>query len=125
MGLDMYAYSTETTISDADFDTPEDAHEFTRWRNHAHLNRWMAKVYWRKGGTAQFFDGVTVKLDPADIDALENVVLAGGLPLSTGLVFGKSQPDGKTNNKPDDLAFIAAARKHLEDGNFVFYVSRW
>lgn len=121
MGLDMYAYSTETTISNADFDTPDDACEFTRWRKHANLHGWMEQLYRRKGGGAPEFNCVNVKLDPADIDALEIEVLADGLPFTTGFFFGASQPE----DKADDLAFIAAARKLFEDGDSVFYSSWW
>ena len=56
MGLDMYAYCTENTITDIDFDTPDDAHEFATWRKHPNLHGWMQQLYTNKGGVDCFND---------------------------------------------------------------------
>ncbi|HSI48496.1 MAG TPA: hypothetical protein VLA61_09520 [Ideonella sp.] len=54
MGLDMYVYCTEQTITDIDFDMPNNAHEFVTWRKHPNLHGWMEQLYRAKGGRESF-----------------------------------------------------------------------
>ena len=121
MGLDMYAYSTAAVITATDFDQPKDAQQVARWRKHPNLHGWMEATYYAKGGKADSFNCVTLQLTSADIDGLEEAVTANVLPDTTGFFFGQSQPE----DKADDLAFIAAARKAFADGKAVFYTSWW
>lgn len=120
MGLDMYAYKTSATITDADFPTPE-TREISTWRKHPNLHGWMEQLYRRKGGSAPEFNCVNVQLEPADIDALGADILAGRLPVTTGFFFGTSLPGEEVH----DLAFIEAARESFEEGYAVFYNAWW
>lgn len=121
MGLDMYAYCTEHSIPSTDFNHPEDAAEFAYWRKHPNLHGWMEKLYRAKGGAAESFNCTPVKLEAADLDALEQAVRSGTLPFTEGFFFGLSVPE----DAADDLAFIAKAREQLRDGFYVFYDSWW
>lgn len=51
MGLDMFAYATESDIPEIDFDCPEDSVEILYWRKHPNLHGWMRELHARKGGT--------------------------------------------------------------------------
>lgn len=120
MGLDMYAYKTSAQIADTDFDAPDHCEEIAYWRKHPKLHGWMEALYRRKGGAAEF-NCVPVKLDEADLDALEHAVNADELPFTCGFFFGESRPE----EKGDDLAFIRNARAAIAAGMNVFYSSWW
>lgn len=120
MGLDMYAYKTKEPVADYGFKTPEDAVEIQYWRKHPNLHGWMEALYHRKGGTEEF-NITPVRLDEADIDALENAVQQNQLPHTTGFFFGQSLPE----DKADDLLFISAARQAMKEGYAVLYVAFW
>jgi len=77
--------------------------------------------HWAKKGGKAEFNCETVRLDPADIDRLEEAVKEDLLPETTGFFFGVSQPE----DKEDDLRFIAEARKAFSEGYAVFYSSWW
>jgi hypothetical protein len=121
MGLDMYAYSTDEATSAVDFFDLETREEIFYWRKHPNLHGWMEALYRSKGGTAESFNCVPVRLDPADLDALEAAVKDGGLPDTEGFFFGVS--DG--SEKADDLEFIRKARESIAEGDTVFYTSWW
>lgn len=131
MGLDMYAFAAparrlvnaETGV-DVEVATKEDAAtrvELAYWRKHPNLHGWMERLYREKGGAAEVFNVVGVRLVEADLDALQAAVESGALPPTDGFFFGKS--DG--SEKPDDLAFIAKAREAIKDGLVVYYTSWW
>ena len=121
MGLDMYAFKTRQAVPETDFEAPDDVELITQWRKHPDLHGWMRQLYDVRGGQSDEFDGDTVRLDLADIDALEKAVLAGMLPETHGFFFGESQPE----DKELDIAFIAEARKAIAEGYNVFYDSWW
>jgi len=120
MGLDMLAYKTREQVADFGFKEPDDSVEIQYWRKHPNLHGWMEQLYRNKGGTGEF-NLTTVRLDEADIDALESVVQQNRLPHTTGFYFGESLPE----DKEDDLLFISAARQALKEGYAVFYTSWW
>ena len=119
MGLRMYAFKTHQEVPEADFKAPEDAEIFAEWREHPNLHGWMRALYGERGGESNQFNCNTLRLDLADINALEKVVLAGLLPETEGFFFGESQPE----DEEDDLAFIAEARKFIAQGYIVYYDS--
>ena len=121
MGLDMYAYATDDATSDVDYLDPETREEFFYWRKHPNLHGWMETLYRSKGGTAESFNCVPLRLDPADLDALEAAVKNDALPVTEGFFFGVS--DG--SEKADDLLFIRKARDAIAEGDTVFYTSWW
>lgn len=121
MGLDMFAYATRAEIPNADFKEPDDSAQIFYWRKHPNLHGWMEKLYRSKGGRADEFNLVTVRLDEADLKQLERVVDADGLPFTHGFFFGQSGAEDKEH----DLAFIAKARAAMKDGYRVYYTSWW
>src|SRR5258708_5657144 len=121
MGLDMFAYTTTADIPAVDFDEPGDAAQLFYWRKHPNLHGWMEALYRAKGGTDPEFDLNPVRLEPADLDALEAAVKDDNLPFTQGFFFGESQPE----DKQDDLDFIQKARAALNNGLKLFYTSWW
>jgi hypothetical protein len=129
MGLDMYAYAANKdamenpgALTDLQpIDHNEGVVMLMEWRKHPNLHGWMKRLYLEKGGVNPEFNMNTVRLDAADLDALEAVVLVNNLPNTRGFFFGTSRPD----DKEDDIAFIAAAREALSEGKIVFYDSWW
>jgi len=121
MGLDMYAYATRETLPGAVDFKVNDASEIHYWRKHPDLHGWMEELYFKKGGSAEQFNCVTLALTSADLDRLERDVKADGLPDTEGFFFGES--DG--SEVDDDLLFIAKAREAISAGMNVFYDSWW
>src|SRR4051812_27748621 len=107
MGLDMYAFTTSHHIPEVDFGEPSDRAELFYWRKHPNLHGWMEQLYRRKGGTDEDFNLAPVRLDAADLDALEEAVRNNALPHTDGFFFGVSRPDEKSL----DLEFIRKARQ--------------
>ena len=81
----------------------------------------MEQLYRGKGGKGKDFNGNTVRLDPGDLDALEQAVNAGTLPETTGFFFGVSQPE----HADEDREFLKLARAAIAQGYVVFYDSWW
>ncbi len=117
----MYAFTTSTDIPSVDFKDPQDGAELYYWRKHPNLHGWMERLYRQKGGTAEDFNMSPVRLDEADLNALETTVRNDDLPETTGFFFGESRPEEKIR----DLEFIDKARKAIASGKAVFYTSWW
>lgn len=125
MGLDMYAQSTSLRVEETvDFRLPDEAEieDLCYWRKHPNLHGWMEALYREKGGS-QEFNCVNLQLTGRDLDRLEQDIIEGNLPQTTGFFFGES--NGSDAEKQDDLAFIAKVRKAIADGRTVFYTSWW
>lgn len=122
MGLDMYAFTTRDSVPPVDFPEPSGGcEELHYWRKHPNLHGWMEALYRVKGGSEEIFNCAPVRLDAADLDALEEAVRARTLPATAGFFFGVT--DGSETE--DDLAFIRKARDALGAGLAVFYWSWW
>jgi len=124
MGLDMFAYTFNgKTESEVDFDTNNvtETTEIAYWRKHPNLHGWMEQLYYEKGGKDDSFNGSNVVLTKGDLDSLEQDIIDGTLPDTSGFFFGKS--DGSEQN--EDLEFIAKAREAIEEGKMVYYSSWW
>jgi hypothetical protein len=121
MGLDMYAFTTAADVPPVDFEPPHEHTELHYWRKHPNLHGWMEALYRQKGGTNEAFNTVAVKLESADLDALEHAINGDALPHTEGFFFGVT--DG--SEKADDAAFIRKARDALSSGLAVFYWSWW
>lgn len=123
MGLDQYAYSVDPRLVEGsvDFKVPDgSARQIAYWRKHPDLQGWMQELYLAKGGQEEF-NCVNVRLEPEDLDALEEAVRDGDLPRTSGFFFGESTPD----DRDDDLIFIRDARQELAEGRVVYYTSWW
>lgn len=138
MGLDMYAWSVpqtwvidDETIADrgemgrpaGDDNTQGDLNEVFYWRKHHDLHGWMEQLYRSRGGTAESFNCVKVRLYPEDLDALAMDVRTGALPKTTGFFFGNNPPDDDSID--NDMKFIEEARACIADGFAVYYDSWW
>ena len=121
MGLDMYAHTTHEDIPAVDFGRPNDAEEIFYWRKHPNLHGWMEKLYRKKGGGDPDFNLAPVRLEAADLNALEKAVEADSLPHTIGFFFGESQPE----DREDTLNFIRLARLALASGKRIYYYAWW
>lgn len=123
MGLDMYAYTTHTVVSqDVDFDVEEsEAEMLHQWRKHPNLHGMMRALYTWKGGTNRDFNCSNVALKLDDLSVIEEAILKNELPETAGFFFGSS--DG--SEQVDDLWFIEKARNALNSGLVVFYRAWW
>lgn len=124
MGLDMYAIAFKGEVnSEVDFNKNniKDEIEIHYWRKHPNLHGWMENLYYDKGGKDDSFNGSNVILTEFDLDNLEQDIIDGSLPNTSGFFFG--QTDG--SEKDDDLDFIAKARKAIKEGNTIYYSSWW
>ncbi len=129
MGLDMYAnrvaaeYAVDDfTIGESDGDTSH-AEEIFYWRKHHDLHGWMERLYRAKGGDADSFNCVYVRLTLEDLDRLEKDVLAFNLPQTTGFFFGNNPPD--EDSVLNDMKFISQAKTAIAMGDAVYYSSWW
>jgi len=121
MGLDMYAFITREDVPAVDFPDPADTAKLFYWRKHPNLHGWMERLYRAKGGKDEQFNLAPVRLDTADLDALEKVVRANALIETTGFFFGTSRPE----ERKLDIEFIHRARDAIASGKSVFYTSWW
>ena len=94
--------------------------EVAYWRKHPDLHGWMQKLYEEKGGEDKSFNGDPVVLTLADLDRLEDDILGGNLPKTTGFFFGES---GGMSLK--DLEFVLDARKVIQEGDTIYYDANW
>lgn len=141
MGLDQYAYRIKTPAKWDDDGQRLDAEDgskreqFFGWRKHPDLQGWMEqrwRVAWELGPfhadvlmdhPAGNFNCVDLELTAEDLDALEQDLLNGKLPTTTGFFFGTGHATDRTRR--EDLEFIRLARKALDEGYRVVYTSWW
>jgi len=124
MGLDMMAFAINGEVnSEVDFhkNNITDECEIAYWRKHPNLHGWMEQLYYEKGGTDDSFNGSNVVLTKGDLDSLEQDIIDGTLPNTSGFFFGHT--DG--SEKDGDLEFVAKAREVIEEGKTVYYTSWW
>ncbi len=137
MGLDMYAYvaaragqqdeyweSTEYNKDTGEWVNKSNVTkpiEIAYWRKHPNLHGWMEQLYRAKGGDGQF-NGDELELTWEDLEQLEEAVLEGDLPTTSGFFFGDPSDD---YYREQDLEFIQEARAQLFLGLRVFYNSSW
>jgi hypothetical protein len=128
MGLDMYAWRVKAEDAIGDFlieknENGSKVEEFFYWRKHHDLHGWMERLYRSKGGPAESFNCIPVRLTTVDLDALQHDLLNGTLPETTGFFFGNNPPDKESLKH--DLQFIQAARDIIAAGDAVYYDSWW
>jgi len=122
MGLDMYAFTTTTSLTHSvDFEGAENIEQLHYWRKRWDLHELMKELYHRKGGEDPNFNMAPVALDMADLAILETSIVNNRSPKTEGCFFGEC--DG--SERDDYLAFIAKARAAITDGKSVFYLAWW
>ena len=129
MGLDQNAYSFSRKVvinPDADVDLTftdiAEPSELAYWRKHPYLQGWMEKLYYDKGGKAESFNCVNVRLEEDDLNRLKEDVESGSLPETDGFFFGD---DACGHYKEQDLKFVKDALEEIKDGRIVIYNSWW
>jgi len=129
MGLDMYAWRVAAEDAINDFEIAGDDSDISKveeifyWRKHHDLHGWMEKLYRAKGGTAESFNCVKVRLTMEDLNVLEQVVLNNALPQTRGFFFGDNPPDEESILH--DMEFIGKAKLAVSQGDAVYYDSWW
>lgn len=125
MGLDMYAYTVDTTtVGDGvtDVTLGDNAMEICYWRKFNALHGWMEDLYRLKGGSKDSFNCTTVRLTANDLDRLEMDAGQNKLVPRNGF-FGSQEI------YPEDLEsvadFVKVAREAIAEGKAVFYDSWW
>ena len=136
MGLDMYAYVAARAGQQDEFyegsELDKESGEYVNakvtkpieiayWRKHPNLHGWFEQLYRERGGEGDF-NGDELELFREDIDSLEQAVLDGDLPATSGFFFGEGSDD---YYREQDLEFIKEARAQLFLGLRVFYNSSW
>ena len=126
MGLDMYAYTVDTTtVGDGVTDVTlcESAVQIFYWRKFNALHGWMEDLYRLKGGAKEDFNCTTVRLTANDLDRLEMDTGNNKLVPRNGFFFGSQEI------YPEDIEsvadFVKVAREAIADGKAVFYDSWW
>jgi len=138
MGLDQNAYillknATSTETTDKEF----------YWRKHPNLEGWMADKYYQKGNKGEF-NCKELELNLEDILRLESAVKKAAAANSLRFIAGDEvlpypdEPELPTDTKgfffgdnanqeylEQDLEFIEAAKKALNNGQRVIYTSSW
>jgi len=129
MGLDMYAHRVAAEHAVDDFTVARNENdegyeeELFYWRKHHDLHGWMERLYRTKGGDAESFNCVKVRLTMEDLDALEKDVLSYNLPSTQGFFFGNNPPDEDSVQR--DMEFISKAKTAVAMGDAVYYDSWW
>lgn len=129
MGLDMYAYSVdiENVVNDFDFKEGERRTELAYWRKHRHLHNYMERLYREKGGDAESFNCIPLRLTLEDIDELEEAIKSNEIcqHSNPGFFFGSGDCYDFPEEKERDLNFIAEARQAIGENKAVYYDSWW
>lgn len=130
--------------------TPSNEADFAYWRNFNHLQYWMEKLFYQKGGTDENdFNGDYVKLSLIDLEKLWQEANLDQLNLLHNTLFKEKdyltypeQLESKifvdiNNEQMDDSNvlykenldklkdFILEAKEYIKQGNEVFYFSSW
>jgi hypothetical protein len=138
MGLDQYAYVAARAGAygeywgdgnynkdDSDPTKVSQPRELAYWRKHPGLQGWMKQLWEERNPDdveGNSFNGIELELTWADIERLEQDVLSGSLPETTGFFFGD---DSDEYYRDQDLEFIKNAKAELFVGLKVFYNSSW
>jgi hypothetical protein len=124
MGLDMFAYAVpEDKVVDDFSHCAEKPEELHYWRKHHDLHGWMERLYRNKGGTAEQFNCVAVRLTLEDLAILDRDLMYNRLPETTGFFFGHFPPNEESLRV--DLEFLQKARDAIAAGKAVYYDSWW
>ena len=98
--------------------------DFAYWRKFNHLHGWMEKLYYSKGGKAESFNCVNVRLTEQDLNTLQKQAEAMSLKPTEGFFFG-SYEEFTEDDKDSVMTFINKAREAINGGYAIFYDSWW
>lgn len=127
MGLDMYAYKVPRylRINNLKFDTGGIDYtcsylDFCYWRKHYPLDKWMQRIYKKKGGQNEF-NGDYVELTKEEILQLTH-------DIKSGLIDYANYYDDNGDiewNRNHDLGFCDRALELLDKGYYIYYSNSW
>jgi hypothetical protein len=122
----MYAFSVHPDNAKGEFEISDDAtkEEFQYWRKHNALHSWMENLYRSKGGDAESFNCIPVRLTKEDLNALIEDAKGHKLQSATGFFWG-SQYDYNDEIANEDIEFAHKALAQIDRGNAVYYDSWW
>lgn len=98
--------------------------DFEYWRKFNHLHGWMEKLYYSKGGKAESFNCVNVRLTEQDLNTLQKQAETMSLKPTEGFLFGGYE-EFTEDDKYAVLDFVNKAREAIKGGYAVFYDSWW
>jgi hypothetical protein len=119
MGLDMYAYTVPAGQEINDNNTTE----LDYWRKFNALHGWMEDLYRDRGGDAESFNCIPLKLTEFDLMCLLSDVKENNLKPREGFFFGAQEIDEEDIRSI--YTFVGAAQGALATGLDVYYDSWW
>ena len=126
MGLDMYAFAVHADNAKSDFEVAVGGtkEEFQYWRKHNALHSWMENLYQAKGGTAESFNCIPLRLTKEDLLELIEDARAHKLQCASGFFWGGpyNYNDEIAN---EDIEFAGKALAKIDQGFAVYYDSWW
>ena len=127
MGLDMYAFSMNdrAVIDDFSFDKEFKDEEIMYWRKHNALHGWMEALYQNKGGTAESFNCIPLRLIKEDMEQLKKDISSDSLKPTSGFFFGSTDDYYDSQMKAEDIAFADKVIALINNGKAVYYDSWW
>lgn len=124
MGLDQYAYIVPDNgnLPDTDHNSEGQPMPFIgQWRKHPNLQGWMENLYRSKGGNAEDFNCVTVRLTEEDLRQLLKDIENNALPHTEGFFFGVSD---RLKDR-DTVEFALRGLTAIRAKYAVYYGSWW
>lgn len=125
MGLDMYAFVVPESGAKGDFEMDSEfRNELAYWRKHNALHAWMEQLYRAKGGDAESFNCIPLRLTREDLNKLIDDAKAFRLQSATGYFWGSAYDYDKAT-AAQDIEFAHKALAELDKGYSVYYDSWW
>lgn len=127
MGLDMYAFVVHPDNAKGDFeiaDSEDAKEELQYWRKHNALHSWMENLYQAKGGTAESFNCIPLRLTKEDLLELIEDAKAHKLECASGFFWGGPY-DYNNEIANEDIEFAQKALAKIDQGFAVYYDSWW
>jgi hypothetical protein len=126
MGLDMYAFAVHPDNAKGDFEVADGGtnEQFQYWRKHNALHSWMEYLYRKKGGKAESFNCIPLRLTKEDLHKLIGDAKSHKLQSASGFFWGGpySYNDEIANQ---DIEFAHKALVKIDQGFAVYYDSWW
>ena len=122
----MYAFTFHPGNAKGDFEITDEApkEEFMYWRKHNALHSWMENLYRAKGGTAESFNCIPLRLTEEDLLQLIADARAHKLQSATGFFWGIHY-DYNDEIANEDIEFAHKALAEIDKGYAVYYDSWW
>jgi len=126
MGLDQYAFTVYPEKANGDFEVAKGStkEKFMYWRKHNALHSWMQNLYRAKGGTAEDFNCIPLRLNKQDLLELIEDAKAQKLQSAIGFFWG-SLYDYDDEIANQDIEFAHKALAKIDQGYAVYYDSWW